>query len=66
MGLSEMVGSFLPQKTVTCLTNRRNHTHGAGGGSRTLVSSLGRIHNSRYTTPACPYYTTVVASVPQN
>lgn len=25
---------------------------GAGGGSRTLVLSLGRIHNSRYTTPA--------------
>ena len=25
---------------------------GAGRGSRTLVSSLGRIHNSRYTIPA--------------
>lgn len=25
---------------------------GAGGESRTLVLSLGRIHNSRYTTPA--------------
>ena len=25
---------------------------GAGTGSRTLVSSLGRIHNSRYTIPA--------------
>lgn len=25
---------------------------GAGGGSRTLVSALGRLHNSRYTTPA--------------
>gem|GEM_PF-3757070 len=24
----------------------------AGGGSRTLVSTLGRSHNSRYTTPA--------------
>lgn len=28
---------------------------GAGGGSRTLVLSLGRIHNSRYTTPAGSY-----------
>ena len=25
---------------------------GAGGGSRTRVSALGRLHNSRYTTPA--------------
>ena len=54
---------FATKKPATCLTNRRNHTRGAGGGSRTLVSSLGRIHNSRYTTPAYLYYTTVVASV---
>ena len=32
---------------------------GAGGESRTLVLSLGRTHNSRYTTPAYPYYTTL-------
>lgn len=28
---------------------------GAGGGSRTHVSALGRLHNSRYTTPAKRY-----------
>lgn len=28
---------------------------GAGRGSRTLVSSLGRIHNSHYTIPADKY-----------
>ena len=26
--------------------------NGAGGGSRTRVSALGRLHNGRYTTPA--------------
>ena len=29
-----------------------NSNYGAGTGSRTLISSLGRIHNSRYTIPA--------------
>lgn len=31
-----------------------NKQSGAGRESRTLVSSLGRIHNSRYTIPATP------------
>ena len=31
---------------------------GAGRGSRTLVSSLGRIHNSRYTIPALEFIIT--------
>lgn len=31
-----------------------NKQSGAGRESRTLVSSLGRIHNSRYTIPALP------------
>lgn len=29
-----------------------DYVSGAGGGSRTRVSALGRLHNSRYTTPA--------------
>ena len=32
--------------------SRMKRSENAGGGSRTLVSTLGRSHNSRYTTPA--------------
>jgi hypothetical protein len=32
--------------------SERSESSGAGGGSRTLVSALGRLHNGRYTTPA--------------
>ena len=35
------------------LSFRKGLLYGAGGGSRTPVSALGRLHNSRYTTPAC-------------
>ena len=38
----------LQQKNTPC----RDIFNGAGEGSRTLVSTLGRLHNSRYTTPA--------------
>ena len=33
-------------------TKQSDIFYGAGTGSRTLISSLGRIHNSRYTIPA--------------
>ena len=40
---------FIPNNTGGASPSSMN---GAGGGSRTLVSALGRLHNGRYTTPA--------------
>ncbi len=37
---------------MDCAITIATFSYGAGTGSRTLVSSLGRIHNSRYTIPA--------------
>lgn len=44
---------LLRQKLRICSSTDELYSHKeAGEGSRTLVSTLGRLHNSRYTTPA--------------
>ena len=43
-----------------------NSNGGAGMGSRTPISSLGRIHNSRYTIPAYPFIITYFPKICYN